>query len=185
MDQVPQLVADSVMQLTEVGLTQREAEHELRQVSGQLARTLASHFRPNLIRLHGGSAGPKASIEGILDIEESIWAPRFGLKGVIDATIVSRKLEQVAGGPSENAKDASSFGVAALEFKSGKVFHSHAAQLGIYSLLLHSRYGADPVSGLLWYSRQEDMDPVSLRANDIAGATANLHQAVAWRLAVA
>lgn len=170
MDVIPKLVADSVMQLTEVGLTQREAEHELRQASGQLARTLASHFRPNFVRVQGGSTGPKASIEGILDIEESIWAPRFGLKGVIDATIVSRKLEQAAGGPTEDEREASGFGVAALEFKSGKAFHSHAAQLGIYSLLLHSRYGANPISGLLWYSRQEDMDPVSLRTNDIAGA---------------
>eukprot|EP00892_Ulva_mutabilis_P005316 jgi/Ulvmu1/3156/UM015_0196.1 len=170
-DLIPKLVADNVMQLTEVGLTQREAEHELRQASGQLSRTLASHFRQAPLHTGPGALhAPKASIEAVLDIEESIWAPRFGLKGVIDATTVSHvKSKASHGGSERSGADSSIFGVAALEFKSGKVFHSHAAQLGLYSLLLQSRYGADPVSGLLWYSRVENMDTVSLRSNDVAG----------------
>lgn len=170
---IPKLVADSVMQLTEVGLTQREAENELRLASGQLARTLASHFRQAPVRQgHANAEAPQASIEGVLDIEESIWAPRFGLKGVIDATIVSHVRGKANGRGHNRDGDPVRFGLAALEFKSGKVYHSHAAQLGLYSLLLQSRYGTDPVSGLLWYSRVENMDTVSLRSNDVAGATA-------------
>lgn len=172
MDRIPKLVADSVMQLTEVSLTQREAERELRQAAGKLSRTLATHFRANTLPLGNVTPGtPKASIEGVLDIEESIWAPRFGLKGVVDATTVSHVINQHKGGGEVAGTGLSStFGLAALEFKSGKVYHSHAAQLGLYSLLLQSRYGTDPVSGLLWYSRIENMDTVSLRQNDVAGA---------------
>lgn len=170
MDLIPKLVAGSVMQITEVGLTQREAEHELRQAAGQLARTLVSHFRQTVVHAMQRSSGPRASIEGLLDIEESIWAPRYGLKGVIDATIISRTLQHGAAGGSKGK--GGNFGVAALEFKSGKVYQNHAAQLGIYGLLLNSRYGADPVDGLLWYSRNEDMDPVCLGTNDVAGVSA-------------
>ena len=36
-------------------------------------------------------------MDRVADIEESIWAPRFGLKGMIDATVTARfaPLQQV------------------------------------------------------------------------------------------
>lgn len=179
MQQIPELVADSIMQLTEVGLTHREAEQELRQASTLLARTLATHFRQDPV-CKQAFHGPKASIEGLLDIEESIWAPRYGLKGVIDATIISRIPQQAETDDPDDRGNTCNVGVAALEFKSGKAYHTHAAQLGIYGLLLHSRYGFNPGSGLLWYSRLQDMDLVSLEAASVAGMSGKfLHKGLA------
>jgi DNA replication ATP-dependent helicase Dna2 len=103
-----------------------------------------------------------------MDIEESIWAPRYGLKGFIDATVLVRLLGK---GGQHAASDAAAgkLGLAALEFKSGKQHHSHRAQLGTYGLLLQSRYGIDPAGGLLWYSRSENMEFDSMNSRDVAG----------------
>ena len=46
----------------------------------------------------GWQQAPQAMcIDRVADIEESIWAPRFGLKGMIDATVTTRfgPLQQV------------------------------------------------------------------------------------------
>jgi DNA replication ATP-dependent helicase Dna2 len=171
---IPGLVADNILELAEVGLTQRDAERHLRQSCGRLATTLAMHFRapvvtdgPTLPSL----SGPVASIEGLLDIEESIWAPKYGLKGVVDATVLARPW---AVGPGQQLQG---FGLAAVEFKSGKAYFSHAAQVGLYGLLLESRYGTNPVGGLLWYSSRDAMEPVLLNPIDIAGAV-SIHSGI-------
>lgn len=161
------------MNLAEVGMTQREAERELRAAAGQLASTLARTFRHTPVPSHSGaSSTTPASIEGLMDIEESIWAPRYGLKGFIDATVLIRQLSK---GPQHTRTGAGAgslagkLGLAALEFKSGKQHHSHRAQLGTYGLLLQSRYGIEPSGGLLWYSRAEDIEFDSMNVRDVAG----------------
>ena len=168
---IPEVVSENVMNLAEVGMTQREAERQLRSAAGQLAATLSTTFRytPNLYHSHTPSA-PPASIEGLMDIEESIWAPRYGLKGFIDATVLIRQQSKAPNRTRAGAgSSAGKLGLAALEFKSGKVHHSHRAQLGTYGLLLQSRYGIEPAGGLLWYSRQEAMEFDSMNARDVAG----------------
>jgi DNA replication ATP-dependent helicase Dna2 len=175
MTRIPAVVSENVVNLAEVGMTQREAERELRNAAGQLAATLSRHFRHTPGPYDGNAtARPSASIEGLMDIEESIWAPRFGLKGFIDATVLIRQLGQsaqrfgAAPGTSTGA-----LGLAALEFKSGKQHHSHRAQLGTYGLLLQSRYGIEPAGGLLWYSRAEGMEFDSMNVRDVAGESCN------------
>lgn len=114
---VAPLVVASAPVLAEVGLSQREAERTLREAAGRLAVTIATHFR-------GGAPGnAAAALEGIVDIEESVWAPKYGVKGVIDSTVLAR----VVGGESGPAGGA--LGLGAVEFKSGKRWHSHAAQV--------------------------------------------------------
>lgn len=38
----------------------------------------------------GGSTCAALAVCGVVDIEESVWAPRYGLKGMIDASISMR-----------------------------------------------------------------------------------------------
>lgn len=73
------------------------------------------------------------SINKLLDVEEHIWSPMYGLKGNIDATI------QVVMQDDEGERVLT----VPLEVKTGKntTNTSHRAQTALYTLLLGDRYG--------------------------------------------
>lgn len=80
---------------------------------------------------HGSKAS--LSINKLLEVEEHIWSPMYGLKGNVDATV------QVV---YDDGKDERTLTVP-LEVKTGKkdTSHSHRAQTALYTLLLSDRYG--------------------------------------------
>ena len=73
------------------------------------------------------------SINKLLEVEEHIWSPMYGLKGNIDATV------QVACNDGDDNKNL----VVPLELKTGNrdTNHAHRAQTALYTLLLSDRYG--------------------------------------------
>lgn len=73
------------------------------------------------------------SINKLLDVEEHIWSPMYGLKGNVDATVQVSMKEGLA----------SNVLTVPLELKTGKnnAIESHRAQAALYSLLLSDRYG--------------------------------------------
>ena len=73
------------------------------------------------------------SISKLLEVEEHIWSPMYGLKGNIDATV------QVACNDGEDNKNL----IVPLELKTGNrdTNHAHRAQTALYTLLLSDRYG--------------------------------------------
>jgi DNA replication ATP-dependent helicase Dna2 len=73
------------------------------------------------------------SINKLLEVEEHIWSPMYGLKGNIDATV------QVACREDKTEKNL----VVPLELKTGRrdTNQSHRAQTALYTLLLSDRYG--------------------------------------------
>ncbi|KAJ5810103.1 uncharacterized protein N7503_002321 [Penicillium pulvis] len=83
------------------------------------------------------------SISKLLEVEEHVWSPMYGLKGNIDATV------QVACN-SENGKKNL---VVPLELKTGKrdTNQGHRAQTALYTLLLSDRYDINVTFGLLYY----------------------------------
>ena len=85
---------------------------------------------------HGASA--TLAIRKLLDVEEHIWSPRYGLKGNIDATV------QVA---MEDEQGQSTLAMP-LELKTGRntTSTSHRAQTALYTLLLSDRYGDTSLS---------------------------------------
>uniref|UniRef100_A0A8B9FR10 DNA replication ATP-dependent helicase/nuclease DNA2 n=1 Tax=Amazona collaria TaxID=241587 RepID=A0A8B9FR10_9PSIT len=91
-------------------------------------------------------------IVDILDIEENIWSPRFGLKGKIDVT-ARVKIHREPGVQSR---------VMPLELKSGKESNSieHRSQVILYTLLNLERR-VDPEAGFLLYLKTGTMYPVS------------------------
>ncbi|XP_007938875.1 DNA replication ATP-dependent helicase/nuclease DNA2 [Orycteropus afer afer] len=93
----------------------------------------------------------------LLDIEESIWSPRFGLKGKIDVT-VGVKIHR--GGKTK-------FKIMPLELKTGKESNSieHRSQVVLYTLLSQERR-ADPEAGLLLYLKTGQMYPVPAKHLD-------------------
>ncbi|KAI5154787.1 Dna Replication Atp-Dependent Helicase/Nuclease Dna2 [Manis pentadactyla] len=86
-----------------------------------------------------------------LDIEESIWSPRFGLKGKIDVTV----------GVKIHRGCKTKYKIMPLELKTGKESNSieHRSQLVLYTLLSQERR-ADPEAGLLLYLKTGHMYPV-------------------------
>jgi DNA replication ATP-dependent helicase Dna2 len=80
---------------------------------------------------HGSKAN--VSINKLLEVEEHIWSPMYGLKGNVDATVEV----------SFNDKGDSKSLTIPLEMKTGKkdTSHSHRAQTSLYTLLLSDRYG--------------------------------------------
>uniref|UniRef100_A0A8C5JC91 DNA replication ATP-dependent helicase/nuclease DNA2 n=1 Tax=Junco hyemalis TaxID=40217 RepID=A0A8C5JC91_JUNHY len=99
----------------------------------------------------------KIEVVDILDIEENIWSPRFGLKGKIDVTARVR-IHCQAGAQSR---------VMPLELKSGKESNSieHRSQVILYTLLSLERR-ADPEAGFLLYLKTGTMYPVSAARMD-------------------
>ena len=72
-------------------------------------------------------------VNKLLDVEEHVWSPTYGLKGNIDATI------QVTMKDGQGEKTLT----VPLELKTGKnnTSTSHKAQTALYTLLLSDRYG--------------------------------------------
>ncbi|XP_017523369.3 DNA replication ATP-dependent helicase/nuclease DNA2 [Manis javanica] len=93
----------------------------------------------------------KIEIINSLDIEESIWSPRFGLKGKIDVTV----------GVKIHRGCKTKYKIMPLELKTGKESNSieHRSQLVLYTLLSQERR-ADPEAGLLLYLKTGHMYPV-------------------------
>ncbi|KAM7072984.1 DNA replication ATP-dependent helicase/nuclease DNA2 isoform 2-T2 [Molossus nigricans] len=92
-----------------------------------------------------------------LDIEESIWSPRFGLKGKIDVTV----------GVKIHRGCKTKYKIMPLELKTGKESNSieHRSQLVLYTLLSQERR-ADPEAGLLLYLKTGQMYPVPAKHLD-------------------
>uniref|UniRef100_A0A8D2AS67 DNA replication ATP-dependent helicase/nuclease DNA2 n=1 Tax=Sciurus vulgaris TaxID=55149 RepID=A0A8D2AS67_SCIVU len=101
----------------------------------------------------GSNNNSTCNIEVInsLDIEESIWSPRFGLKGKIDVTV----------GVKIHRGSKTKYKIMPLELKTGKVSNSieHRSQVVLYTLLSQERR-ADPEAGLLLYLKTGQMYPV-------------------------
>lgn len=72
------------------------------------------------------------SVNKLLDVEEKVWSPVYGLKGMVDATV--QVLMQDGNGERTLTVP--------LEIKTGKFSNAaHRAQTALYTLLLSDRYG--------------------------------------------
>ncbi|WAQ90948.1 hypothetical protein PtA15_13A348 [Puccinia triticina] len=107
-----------------------------------------------------GGDEPRIGITGVLDTEEEIWSPKYGLKGKIDVTVQAHVLEN----PSHSIKNqlfdpASSLQIFPLEIKTGRQPSGieHIAQTMLYTLLLSDRYNVDITAGLLFYTSCDDL----------------------------
>ncbi|KAI8882764.1 Dna2-domain-containing protein [Backusella circina FSU 941] len=126
------------------------------------------------------------SINNVLDIEEHLWSPTYGMKGMIDASI------QIKMSPSNRVI------AVPFELKTGKSskFLTHRAQTLLYTLLMSDRYDIDIEAGVLYYSKDNtfylipsihrDIRSLIISRNDLATALSkqnglppmirNLHQ---------
>lgn len=82
------------------------------------------------------------AVTKLLDVEEHVWSPMYGLKGNIDATV---EVVMLDGGEKQTL-------TVPFEVKTGKHANSsHMAQTALYTLLLSDRYDIDISYGILYY----------------------------------
>ncbi|KAK3141673.1 hypothetical protein QOZ80_4BG0336940 [Eleusine coracana subsp. coracana] len=115
----------------------------------------------------GHSEGRKTvGVTEVMDIEEMAWAPRYGLKGIIDASVRS-KIDSCNGGSYDR--------IMPLEFKTGKgtsgqTAMEHSAQVILYTLLMTERYlNKDIDSGLLYYLHTDQTLGIKAKRSDLIG----------------
>ncbi|KAL8229689.1 hypothetical protein R6Q57_014589 [Mikania cordata] len=103
--------------------------------------------------------------EVVIDIEEMAWAPKYGLKGVIDASMHAKV--------ASKANQTIDF-VMPLEFKTGKATNGqaaveHSAQVMLYTLLMSERYKKNIDYGLLYYLHTDQTQGIAVRRSDLVG----------------
>lgn len=99
------------------------------------------------------------AVSDALDIEETVWSPMFGIKGMVDVTLDASFRDQ------KSQKRV----LLPMEIKSGKEAIAHHAQATLYALLFKDRYDIDAISFLLVYTKEQitkklDVDPTDLKA---------------------
>ncbi|KAJ4296546.1 DNA replication endonuclease-helicase Dna2 [Kalmusia sp. IMI 367209] len=99
------------------------------------------------------------SINKLLDVEEHVWSPMYGLKGNIDATV------QVIMQDEQGERTLT----VPFEVKTGKNSSNaaHVAQTALYNLLLSNRYDVDVAYGILYYLETSDTSRIPAIRNDI------------------
>ncbi|KAL6559283.1 hypothetical protein OROGR_004400 [Orobanche gracilis] len=107
----------------------------------------------------------KIKISEVIDIEEMAWAPKYGLKGMIDASVRVR---------TDNASSEANEIIMPLEFKTGKgtsgqTAMEHNAQVMLYTLLMSERYMMNIEYGLLYYLHTDQTQGISVRRCDLIG----------------
>ncbi|KAI9487574.1 MAG: DNA replication factor Dna2-domain-containing protein [Benjaminiella poitrasii] len=97
------------------------------------------------------------SICKVLDIEEHLWSPTYGLKGMVDASV------QLKLSPTNKVLTVP------FELKTGKAsrFLTNRAQTLLYTLLMSDRYDIDIGAGILYYSKTNSLYLVPSSRNDL------------------
>ncbi|XP_053720332.1 DNA replication ATP-dependent helicase/nuclease DNA2 [Synchiropus splendidus] len=148
-----------------LGVTQEEMKQELQEYLPSLehwAKDYLSTTAPKAIALKTRSGmapnkcGPSSvSLTELMDIEENVWAPRFGLKGKIDVTARVRIHKP------NSRQESRVEHVIPLELKTGKESNSieHRSQVILYTLMCLERY--EPAAGFLLYLKTANLHPVT------------------------
>ena len=88
--------------------------------------------KPNAVVRDRNGAQSLMSINKLLEVEEKVWSPLYGLKGNVDATV------QVLLKDGNEEKTLT----VPFELKTGRhQSAAHKAQTSLYTLLLSDRYG--------------------------------------------
>lgn len=114
-------------------------------------------------------------IQNVCDIEESIWSPKYGIKGKIDLTLqleIKMSAYSTLAKKTTDKKEADKVEthVVPVELKSGKTTFSaeHEGQVMLYSLLNKEKRKASDF-GLLLYLKDMKSKFVKVSDNSIRG----------------
>ncbi|KAJ7784549.1 DNA replication factor Dna2-domain-containing protein [Mycena metata] len=173
-EKIEEVIREKISDIAKINLSVEDARREIKlRAKGLKAfseKYISDSPKPQALLTNTRSAPKESSrlaISQLLDIEEDIWSPIWGLKGKIDATV----LAVIADSKSPTAKAVVSSGPKPFEIKTGRPIAGleHRAQTMLYTLLTEERYGAEVSSGLLFYTQSEEVVRVPAARNDIKG----------------
>lgn len=202
--QVQEQVRANIESLYAIELSADEAATQLREKAApfvHFARTFLDQeegaaFHPEATlressRTASASIQAKVRVKRVLDVEEDIWSPAFGLKGKVDVSVECDILEP---GEMPSTKPGRSHqnqafapcnpqsptnevhdrrmttSVVPLELKTGRaevVSTEHRAQTMLYTLMMSDRYGVKVRDGLLYYSKSGELHRISRSRNEV------------------
>lgn len=86
----------------------------------------------------------RLALTDLHDVEETIWSPTYGLKGVVDASMQARIVEE------DGIRREERSWTLPLEIKTGRSSAAleHRAQTMLYTLLMSERYGMSSISSV-------------------------------------
>lgn len=202
-NQVQEQVRSNIESLYAIELSADEAAVQLREKAAPFAHFARTYlFREDDAAFHpeatlressrsASAVQAKVRIRRILDVEEEIWSPAFGLKGKVDVSVECDILEGSDASSSRqattSAKQAFARGeqqcaeaedqshrvtmsVVPLELKTGRaevVSTEHRAQTMLYTLMMSDRYGVRVSDGLLYYSKSGELHRISRSRNEV------------------
>jgi DNA replication ATP-dependent helicase Dna2 len=174
------LVQRYIEQLYSIGITPMNAISDLKEKVWLLQAWAEVFVVPeptvySFMADHCGSndAKPKVCINKVLDIEEHVWSPTYGLKGNIDAT-VQVQIEE----PSVPTRTL----IVPLEVKTGKntSLMNHRAQTMLYTLMMSDRYDVDVKCGMLYYVDAKESIRVRALRNEVRGLIMGRNELARW-----
>ncbi|KAK8037880.1 hypothetical protein PG994_014647 [Apiospora phragmitis] len=135
-----------VEDLYKIRVSMSDAREHLRSKMPELSSWAAAFVsgQPKADAVVQGRNGDKAlmCVSKLLDVEEHVWSPMYGLKGNIDATVQVTMRD----GPQKRTLTVP------FEVKTGhRATSNHQAQTSLYNLLLSDRYDIEIAYGILYY----------------------------------
>ncbi|KAK0450380.1 DNA replication factor Dna2-domain-containing protein, partial [Desarmillaria tabescens] len=173
-DKIDEIVRGGLSDLVRINTNVDQAKREVKARAKGLHAFSEKYMAPspkpgaNLTNTRAGRNDVSLlAIPKILDIEEDIWCPSYGLKGKLDATVQATISET----KPPFHKPVITDGPKPLELKTGRAMAGmeHRAQTMLYSLLAEERYGLEVSSGLLYYTQSEEVVQVDVNRNELRG----------------
>ena len=166
------LVRTTADKIYEVGVSDAEMFESLAEHFSSI-ETWALRYRSRegarVSGVEAESRGVTTAVTEIVDIEENIWAPHFGIKGQIDVTVRATMGGHPHASIANHGSASESAALVPLELKTGFKQHhvAHRSQVLMYALLISERYSRAVAGGLLVYLRQAQTDLVPYKVDEM------------------
>ena len=138
----------------------QELLNKLQDVQAWAHLFVSVQARPGAQLKAPNDAAVTVGINKLLDVEEHVWSPLYGLKGNVDATV------QVH---APDNKDPRRQLIVPFELKTGRATSNtaHNSQTALYTLLLSDRYDVQVAFGILFYLETGVMTQILGQRKDI------------------
>ncbi|KAK2462805.1 hypothetical protein APHAL10511_005196 [Amanita phalloides] len=204
-EQIELVLSNGLTDLVRIDTSIGEARRELRERSKGLqafaAKYLSQTPKPEAVvtntRDTAADVPSLLAIADVLDIEEDIWSPTYGLRGKLDATVFAHTAASTK--PAQDSARSNFFSASSaspskiellnscptpFEIKTGRANAGteHRAQTMLYTLLAEERYGSDVPAGLLYYTQSEEVVRVPRSRNEVRALIATRNELASWMM---
>lgn len=148
---IDELIDDHIIEIFAAGKNKGEIKNMILDHFVYIKEWITDYLEPGSISMNDNKTAFKAI--KILDIEENIVSPIYGIRGIIDVVIEAK------------LKNNSTL-VIPMEIKTGKEYISNRAQASLYTLLIKQRYDVDCFYTSLVYTKLHQCYLNALKSND-------------------